>query len=48
MQKCNTILASEKDREIFFNAITNPSGPNAKLRYAAKRYKAFREEDRQR
>jgi uncharacterized protein (DUF1778 family) len=44
-QKSNIILASEKDREIFFNAIANPAGPNAKLRDAAKRYKAFREEN---
>ena len=37
----NTILASEKDREVFFNAFMNPSGPNKKLLDAAERYKEF-------
>jgi uncharacterized protein (DUF1778 family) len=37
----NTILASEKDREVFFNAFMNPLGPNKKLRDAAERYKEF-------
>jgi uncharacterized protein (DUF1778 family) len=37
----NTILASEKDREIFFNALINPPGPNDKLRAAAEQYKKF-------
>ncbi|WP_069660363.1 type II toxin-antitoxin system TacA family antitoxin [Arcticibacter eurypsychrophilus] len=41
IQEHNTILASEKDREIFFNAILNPSGPNQKLLDAAERYNAF-------
>jgi uncharacterized protein (DUF1778 family) len=35
------ILASEKDREIFFDALMNPQGPNKKLRDAAERYKLF-------
>jgi uncharacterized protein (DUF1778 family) len=35
----NTILASQKDREIFFNALMHPHKPNAKLRSAAKNYK---------
>jgi len=37
----NIILASEKDRELFFNAIVNPHGPNQKLHDAAERYKLF-------
>jgi len=37
----NTILASEKDREIFFDALMNPPGPNEKLCAAAERYKLF-------
>lgn len=35
----NTILASEKDREIFFEALTNPPEPNNKLKEAAAKYK---------
>lgn len=42
----NTILASEKDREIFFNALMNPSGPNQKLLDTAERYKKFIEENK--
>ena len=34
----NIILASKKDREIFFDAIMNPSKPNARLKKAALRY----------
>lgn len=41
IQEHHTILASEKDREIFFNALTNPVGPNQKLRDTAERYKKF-------
>ena len=37
----NTILASEKDREIFFDALMNPAGPNQKLHDATERYKLF-------
>lgn len=33
------ILASKRDREIFFDAITNPSKPNKELKKAAKEYK---------
>jgi uncharacterized protein (DUF1778 family) len=40
----NTILSSEKDREIFFNALTNPQGPNPKLQDATERYKVFMQE----
>jgi uncharacterized protein (DUF1778 family) len=39
IQRHNTILLTEKDREIFFTALTTPPKPNAKLRQAAKRYK---------
>ena len=46
IQEHNTILASEKDREIFFNALVNPGGPNQKLRDAAERYKLFLEENK--
>lgn len=46
IQEHNTILASEKDREIFFNALANPSGPNQKLRDAAERYKLFMQENK--
>ena len=42
----NTILASERDREIFFDAIMDPQGPNKKLRDAAERYKLFMQEDK--
>jgi uncharacterized protein (DUF1778 family) len=37
----DTIIASEKDQELFFNALMNPKGPNQKLRDAAERYKEF-------
>ncbi len=33
-----TILASERDRKLFFNAIINPIDPNDKLKKAALRY----------
>ena len=46
IQEHNTILASEKDREIFFNALMNPQGPNEKLRAAAERYKLFIQENK--
>jgi len=46
IQQHNTILASEKDREIFFNALTNPIGPNQKLRDTAARYKKFIQENK--
>lgn len=41
----NTILASEKDRTVFFNALMNPAGPNEKLRNAAEQYKKFVQEN---
>lgn len=35
------IIASKKDSEIFFNAITTPSKPNKSLLSAAKEFKAL-------
>ena len=35
------ILASQKDSEIFFNAIMNPGTPNEELSKAANEYKAL-------
>jgi len=32
IEEYNTILASGKDQEIFFDAITNPQKPNGKLK----------------
>ncbi|OKS84560.1 type II toxin-antitoxin system TacA family antitoxin [Mucilaginibacter polytrichastri] len=46
IQEHNTIIASEKDREIFFNALMNPSGPNQKLKDAAEKYKLFIRENK--
>ncbi len=46
IQKHNTVLASEKDREIFFDAIMNQSDPNQGLCDAAKRYKLFVQENK--
>lgn len=46
IQEHNTILASEKDREIFFNALTDPAGPNKKLQDTAERYKKFIQENK--
>jgi uncharacterized protein (DUF1778 family) len=34
------VVASQKDSEIFFDAITNPKKPNQKLTEAANEYKA--------
>jgi len=33
------ILATEKDRQVFFDEITNPSKPNSALQSATRRYK---------
>jgi uncharacterized protein (DUF1778 family) len=46
IQEHNTILASEKDRELFFDALMHPPGPNQKLRDAAERYKVFMQENK--
>jgi len=35
------VLASHRDSEIFFDAITNPSKPNQKLTEAANEYKSL-------
>lgn len=37
-QHQNAFLTSKKDKEIFFEAITNPQPPNDTLRGAAQRY----------
>ena len=34
----NTILASQRDRDLFFKTISNPAKPNAKLKKAAVRF----------
>lgn len=39
IEERKNLLASKKDREIFFDALLNPSKPNEKLKAAAKRYK---------
>lgn len=40
VQEQEQIIASEKDREIFFNALTHPPKPNKQLRDAAKEYQS--------
>lgn len=40
VEKHSTILASQKDQDVFFNALLNPSEPNDLLKKAASRYKA--------
>jgi uncharacterized protein (DUF1778 family) len=35
------VLASERDCEVFFDAITNPKSPSAALKKAAAEYEAF-------
>jgi uncharacterized protein (DUF1778 family) len=35
----NSILASQRDKDIFFQALMHPVKPNEKLQNAAKRYK---------
>ena len=37
----NRILKSEKDKEIFINALINPPAPNKRLKKAAERYYKF-------
>lgn len=39
VEKHNSILASKRDQEIFFNALLNPPPPNARLKKAMERYK---------
>lgn len=38
MKRHNTIIASNQDREIFFNALINPPEPNQALKDAMKEY----------
>jgi uncharacterized protein (DUF1778 family) len=45
IEKHNTIIASKRDAEIFFDALTRDIEPNEALKKAAKRYKErFRRE----
>ncbi len=39
VEKHNTILASQKDNAIFFDALISPPKPNARLKKAVSRYK---------
>ena len=39
VEKHNVIIASEKDRELFFDALLNPPKSNEKLKKAAQWYK---------
>lgn len=39
VQQHEAILASERDKKIFFDAVMNPPQPNQRLKEAAKRYK---------
>jgi uncharacterized protein (DUF1778 family) len=39
IQKSETILTSQRDNEIFFNALVNPPEPNEALVSAANQYK---------
>jgi uncharacterized protein (DUF1778 family) len=38
VEKHNAILASDEDRNVFFDAIVNPAKPNKSLKDAAKAY----------
>lgn len=38
VERHNIMLASKRDQDIFFTAITNPPSPNSKLKKAAARY----------
>jgi uncharacterized protein (DUF1778 family) len=39
IEEHNTILASQRDRDLFFSALLYPGKPNSKLQKAAKHYK---------
>lgn len=39
VEKHNTILASQKDQELFFDALINPQEPNDSLKIAASRFR---------
>lgn len=45
IEKHNAILASQKDQEIFFQAIMNPQEPNIKLKDAAKKLKKLKQQN---
>ena len=38
------VLGSDRDQEIFFNALMNPAAPNKELRSAAKKHRSFLKE----
>ncbi len=44
VKKHDNFLASERDREIFFEALLNPPKPNDRLKQAAEKYKRIMEE----
>ncbi|MCF6405610.1 DUF1778 domain-containing protein [Chitinophaga filiformis] len=44
IEKHNAILASQRDQEVFFDAIMNPGKPNKSLKEAAARYKRLSKE----
>jgi uncharacterized protein (DUF1778 family) len=41
IEEHETMLASQRDRETFFDALMSPPEPNEKLKRAASRYLAF-------
>jgi uncharacterized protein (DUF1778 family) len=43
VEQHNVIIASEKDRELFFDAMMNPPKPNERLKKAAQWYKGMTE-----
>lgn len=45
IEKHERIIASQKDQEIFANALLNPPSPNSKLKKAARRYLDLMEKD---
>jgi uncharacterized protein (DUF1778 family) len=46
IEQHHVIIASERDRDIFFEALTNPKGPNPELLKASERYKTFMAENK--
>lgn len=43
IEKSEKIIASKRDSEIFFDAITNPKPPGKRLKEAFKKYEKFNE-----
>lgn len=41
IEKHNAVLASERDKQVFFEALANPPSPNKALIQAAKSYQKF-------